>query len=173
MKAKKTPMTILVLLIYLLVLTWLIVFKLATAPYELSPLRSINLIPFAENQDWDGSFHFKEVLANGLVFIPLGVLLKRLSPKRNLLQVALYGLSLSFVFEASQYLLAIGASDVTDLLANTVGAIVGSLLFSGFSKLFKKSLGVVLDWLIVLGSVLLVLLVLWLKSRGIWIWHFV
>ncbi|MGT2785841.1 hypothetical protein [Streptococcus merionis] len=48
MKTKKS-VTVLALLIYLLVLTWLIVFKLATAPYELSPLRSINLIPFAEN----------------------------------------------------------------------------------------------------------------------------
>ncbi|MGT2785842.1 VanZ family protein [Streptococcus merionis] len=93
--------------------------------------------------------------------------------KRNLRQVALYVLGLSFVFEASQYPLAMGASDVTDLLANTVRAIVGSLLSLGFSKLFKKSLDVVLDWLILLGSVLLVLLVLWLKSRGIWIWHFV
>ncbi|MEY8463456.1 hypothetical protein [Streptococcus merionis] len=40
------------------------------------------------------------------------------------------------MFEANQYLLAIGASDVTDLLANTVGAMSGAdaFFFPNFSK---------------------------------------
>ena len=44
-----------------------------------------------------------------------------------------------------QYVLAVGASDITDLLANTAGGILGILLYNVFSRLFKAKTQTVLN----------------------------
>lgn len=44
---------------------------------------------------------------------------------------------LSLVYESLQYLFAIGATDVTDLLTNSMGSLFGLLLYVGLSKSAK------------------------------------
>ncbi len=58
----------------------------------------------------------------------------------------------------SQYILAVGATDITDLLTNTFGGVVGILLYWGLSRLFDtKKLDKIL---VIVGLTLLVLAVL-------------
>lgn len=75
----------------------------------------------------------REVLFNIIVFVPLGVYVQIF--KEDWKSVAKYTVILltSFLFEAVQYIFAIGASDITDIIGNTSGGIVG-ILFCGMMK---------------------------------------
>ena len=64
-------MSYIVFAVYLILLAWLILFKFATNFSEIPSMRSINLIPFHYMQET--SMHWKEVLYNIIVFVPLGV----------------------------------------------------------------------------------------------------
>lgn len=121
--SKKTNI---LLFLYIFTLTFLILFKLSLDIPSLVTTRSINLIPFY--YDKETTFHLKEIIENILIFIPLGLLLKMkdLSPKK----IFLLGFLLSFTYEFLQYIFSIGAADITDIIANTIGAILGSLVYS-------------------------------------------
>lgn len=61
---------------------------------------------------------------------------------------------LSLVFEVTQYIFAIGASDITDVIDNTLGAVIGILLYLGMKKIWKEKTGKVIA---ILGAVMEVL----------------
>lgn len=121
--SKKTNI---LLFLYIFTLTFLILFKLSLDIPSLVTTRSINLIPFY--YDKETTFHLKEIIENILIFIPLGLLLKMkdLSPQK----IFLLGFLLSFTYEFLQYIFSIGVSDITDIITNTIGAILGSLVYS-------------------------------------------
>ena len=83
------------------------------------------------------------VVGNIVVFMPLGAFLPKLFIRcRKLLTVALLSLELSFVIEVTQLVTRVGSFDVDDLLLNTIGGILGYLiykLFAGVTHLFKRS----------------------------------
>ena len=59
--------------VYLLLLTWLVLFKFAFAIEEIPHLRQLNLIPFHYETSVKPIMHIKEVVYNILVFVPAGV----------------------------------------------------------------------------------------------------
>ena len=61
---------------------------------------------------------------------------------------------LSLLFEVTQYIFAIGASDITDAIDNTLGAVIGILLYLGMKKIWKEKTGKIIT---ILGAVLEVL----------------
>ena len=67
---------------------------------------------------------------NGVIFIPFGIYLSALFPKCSFLPKILSFAAISFVYEACQYAFSIGASDITDLIANTLGGCVGVLIYA-------------------------------------------
>jgi glycopeptide antibiotics resistance protein len=74
------------------------------------------------------------MLDNFIVFIPLGLLLGA-----NLRQLSFgWKLMLIFGFSASvemlQYVFAIGRTDITDVIMNTIGGLLGLALYSLFGK---------------------------------------
>lgn len=119
-------LTKIVFSVYLVLLTWLILFKFATSISEIPSIRNINLIPFYYDQET--SVHFKEVLYNVFVFIPFGVYIQILKGTWKSGTKFLAVLGTSLLFEVIQFIFAIGSSDVTDLIGNTLGGIVGILL---------------------------------------------
>ncbi len=42
------------------------------------------------------------------------------------------------MFEASQYIFGIGASDITDIITNTIGGIIGICIYMVIKKAFKE-----------------------------------
>ena len=93
--------------------------------------RSVEFVPFAQFRDaqtWFGPLF--DALGNLAFFVPLGVLLYILleGRARAVLVVVIVGAAISAVIETLQYVLALGHSDVTDLLFNTTGALVGALI---------------------------------------------
>ena len=49
----------------------------------------------------------------------------------------LFGFAVSLLLEVSQYVLSVGASDITDVITNTLGALIGVLFYNISIKLFK------------------------------------
>lgn len=122
-------------IIYVLILTWIIVFKMGfNFPY----IRNINLIPFKESVIINGKVDFDEIINNCIVFIPLGIYMGMQDRKNNFLikLFPIFGLSLGF--EIIQFIFHIGASDITDVIMNTLGGAIGIGIINAIYKLFKN-----------------------------------
>lgn len=135
MKEKKTAgsknVTLGLLTVYLIVLTWIILFKMELNLELLRHmnLRGINLIPFGGSAVVNGKADVSEILLNVAVFIPFGIYLSMLCREIGFLMKVLPIFAVSLMYEVLQYCFAIGASDITDLLGNTFGGIIGIGLF--------------------------------------------
>lgn len=153
---KEQRLTGILLGIYLILLTWLILFKLQLPLGGWVPYRSLNLIPFGASLIVNGAVDVQEILYNGLVFLPFGLYLGMLQPCRSWWKNLLVMAGVSLAYETLQYLLAIGASDITDLLMNTAGGAVGLLVFSAlFHAAGEKGIPV-LNRTALVGTVLVV-----------------
>ena len=121
------------LALYILLITWLIVFKFRIDITSLKYIRSINLIPFKTNGAING---MKETLVNLILFIPFGMYLEYLLKikKLNIIIIILT----SFCYEIMQYIFHIGVSDITDIIMNTLGGIIGILLIYMYFYLINK-----------------------------------
>ncbi|QWQ38818.1 VanZ family protein [Gemella sp. zg-570] len=135
MPSKKTHLISNILFcLYLVFLTWIIIFKLDLDVFSFiknHSARNINLLPYAY-------MNKLEVFLNILVFIPFGIYGKIISDNSSGLSVISYAFSLSFFYEAAQYIFGVGYSDITDLIDNTLGAIIGVLLFKILNLTFKE-----------------------------------
>lgn len=62
-------------IIYIVLLVWIILFKLQFSISGIDKIRSINLIPFHYENEIGMNFHLNEILENAAIFIPLGIYL--------------------------------------------------------------------------------------------------
>jgi glycopeptide antibiotics resistance protein len=137
MKSRK--LTIILLIFYLLVLSWIILLKTRTSFALLDARRSINLIPFGGMAIRNGLPNYNEIIYNILVFVPFGVLICLLRKKKPFVNLIVPVMLLSLFFEVIQYIFAIGSSDITDILANTFGGVIGIGIFFIFYKICKEN----------------------------------
>ncbi|WP_300530476.1 VanZ family protein [Peptacetobacter sp.] len=129
--------TSILFIVYFLLLTWIIVFKMELSMSNLVAERSINFIPFKESAIVNGRISFSEIINNAIVFIPVGVFTAMLADNLKFIKMAAVPFGISLFYEITQYIFAVGACDITDLINNTLGGIVGILIF----KLRRKVLG--------------------------------
>lgn len=123
------------LCVYLLLLAGVILFKLPFYSAAGDTTRVINVIPLSGSFDGQGDLIWGEIAYNTLLFVPFGIylgMLTRWTFGRRVLVIA--GLSLGF--ELAQYVFALGVTDVTDLIDNTLGGIVGIGIATALTKLF-------------------------------------
>lgn len=150
---KEQKITAVLFGIYMVILTWIILFKMAASMSELPQLRNINLIPYSESVIVNGKLDFDELIQNAIAFVPVGIYLSMLKPKWSFIKKILPIAGISLLYEILQYILAIGATDITDLLNNTIGGIVG-IGFYFFAKMLLKDKTVkVMNILAVIGTV--------------------
>ncbi|RKD35054.1 VanZ family protein [Lacrimispora algidixylanolytica] len=123
--------------IYLVLLVWIILFKLEFSLINLDYRRSINLIPFHYSTAVGEQFHIGEVRDNVLIFIPFGIFLSMLAFKMKLRSKILILLGTSLALETMQYVLIIGGTDITDLITNVSGGIIGIILYALLLKMVK------------------------------------
>lgn len=69
------------------------------------------------------------LLGNVAVFVPFGFFMPMASKYRSFLVTAFYGFGISFCVEVFQLITRVGSFDVDDLLLNTIGGILGYILF--------------------------------------------
>lgn len=115
--------------LYIVLLVWLIIFKLEARFWTLPQTgRSLNLIPFGASMMQNGGISLSEIVFNALFFVPLGMYLSFLNVAKKPWQGILVGFAVSIAFEAVQFAFKIGASDITDVIMNTLGTAIGVLI---------------------------------------------
>ena len=142
--------------VYLLILVWILLFKLIFSLDELYKIRSINLIPFMGSVVVNGRIYINEIIDNILVFIPIGIYICMLKEDWSILRKISVGFFISLGIEVLQFILAIGATDITDLIGNTFGGILGIGVFYLFSKVFKNKTNNIINILALIATILLV-----------------
>lgn len=89
---------------------------------------SMNLFPFSDLIHGYGDY-WRQILLNVLMFVPFGFLLPLKHPKLGFCGVFVLGLLVSLSIELLQPILnPVRSSDITDVITNTLGAVIGYLL---------------------------------------------
>ena len=158
-------LTIVLFIIYLIALIWILLFKLGVR-FSYMANRSVNLIPFSR-----GNNDVSEIVLNVMIFVPLGIyagiLFKRWIFGNNLFFFFL----ISLIVEGLQFILRVGAFDITDIITNTVGGLIGLLIFKAIEKVFKNSVKAqkFINIIAAIGTALMILFLLLLKTNNLWI----
>lgn len=76
-----------------------------------------------------GWISFANLFGNVLIFIPFGFFMPMASRYRSFFLTILYSFGLSFLVEAFQLVTKVGSFDVDDLLLNTIGGVIGYIVF--------------------------------------------
>ncbi|AET69338.1 glycopeptide antibiotics resistance protein [Desulfosporosinus orientis DSM 765] len=145
------------LALYLVILIWLVLFKLQYNIFSVFNYhhRSLNLNPFAP-LNVNGRINFGEMIDNVMIFIPFGLLLNVNFKKVGFIPKFALILVFSLTCELIQFIFAIGATDITDVITNTVGGFLGLELYSLSNRYINNK---ILDRVIIfVGTLLLVLL---------------
>ena len=134
----RTRLVALLFVIYLALLTWIVLWKLALPWIGEAALlpHPLKLIPFLPDAN-DGPSAPIEVIGNLLLFVPFGIYLGLLAPSWQWWKAAGVFLGASLIFEIVEPLLSIGSFDTTDLIVNTAGGLAGL----GLMALARRMLG--------------------------------
>jgi len=124
--SRRRRLLIALFVVYLVLLVWIILWKLEL-PYigaAASLPRPIKLVPYLPSGDFDASDPL-EVLVNILLFVPFGIYVRMLAPRLHVWAVAGILIVSSLALETTQHLLSVGSFDVTDVIDNALGWLIG------------------------------------------------
>jgi glycopeptide antibiotics resistance protein len=164
MDKKTNTLTATLLIVYLIVLCWILILKLGVEFSYMSE-RRFNILPFKEfftpslAVDWGGT------IANVLIFIPLGVYVGVLFRLWSFAGKIIFCFMTSLIIEAIQFALAVGAFDITDIITNTFGGVVGLMLFNAVAHISGSDTSAqrLINVIATIGTVLMVALLIMLK----------
>ena len=145
----------------------LLLYELLTRA-ELNTVRGYNLVPFSEMFRYEiGSTSFYlNVVGNIVIFIPFGYLISTYIKPKRILSILIVSVISSATVEFVQ--LCIGRSfDVDDIILNSLGAIIGFLIYIGLGAIKKHLPGIFKKDIIynILCFIILIIMVLYLLSR--------
>lgn len=155
-----------VMFLYALILFFLLFKKKSVGSFQ-----TINLIPFRTIIDYlfnedviVRSFAFSNIMGNIAIFIPLGIYIPLLINKKSIFTNSAIVALISLCVEIVQYILAIGTADVDDIILNTIGGLLGILIFKLVYLIFKDKSKVVITFLTPIGGVIAVILLFLLNN---------
>ena len=128
----------LVIIFYLVILFLMLFFKRPPGS-----LRSVNIIPFQVIRDLSSSnivtrvFAPSNLLGNIVLFIPFGVYLTLFNRDKRVLTNLKWISLFSLLAEIIQYIFAIGVSDIDDIILNSIGGLIGIIVYKILLVLFK------------------------------------
>lgn len=131
------------LIIYLLYLSYLTFFSSFFG--RTNPHRSISLIPFKTIIHYitiqiSTRIVLVNIAGNIVSFMPMGFILPLAFDKlKRFPRVLVTVMASSAVIEIMQYVAGVGVSDIDDLILNTIGGILGYLIYKVFTGLFWDS----------------------------------
>jgi len=155
--------TVTLLIVYLIALYWILILKLGVR-FSYMEKRSVNLVPFTDPLFANGKIDISEIILNVVIFVPLGIYAGVLFKRWNFAKKLFIFFLVSLIVEALQFILAVGAFDITDIITNTSGGIIGLLIFKAIEKVFdsivkaQKFINIIAATATVLIIVLLLLL---------------
>lgn len=159
MKSRKHNITKGLFIVYIIILTWIILFKLQfdISSLETMNLRSINLVPFTGSLIINDRVDISEIILNVAIFVPFGIYVCMLKEEWSFIKKVIPIFITSLAFETLQYIFALGASDITDLIGNTLGGIIGIAVFMLLSKIFKNNTIKIINVLALIVTIIVVL----------------
>lgn len=91
--------------------------------------RECHFSPFWSYAKW-GIFEIRhEIIQNIIMFIPLGTFLRGASDKLSPLLIIVICIVFSVSIEATQYIFSLGVCEIDDVINNTMGGIIGVVLY--------------------------------------------
>lgn len=166
---KRNTLTLVLFVVYLLALTWLILLKLQFSITVMKEGRVINLIPLMGSFSDNGVIRFAEIRINILAFIPLGIYICMMKAKWPFIKKVLAIAVLALAFELTQFIFAIGRADITDVLSNTLGGIIGIGIYALLFKVLKSRTNKVINIVAAVFTILALLLVALLLVSHRWV----
>jgi glycopeptide antibiotics resistance protein len=134
--ARATAVLVALLGVYLVLLAWVVLWKLEVPWVGSGADRHLKLLPFVAAEG-AGASNPVEVALNVVLFVPVGLYLGLLAPSWRWWRATGVVAAASLVLEVTQYVLAVGRADVSDVIANTTGGLVGV----GLVALARRSRG--------------------------------
>ena len=159
---RNDTLTLILFIIYVLVLIWIILFKLHFSFAEMDRVRDINLIPFQDSAVFGANEFY-----NILFFIPFGIYICMLKNKWFFTTKVIIIVCFSLSFEILQLIFAIGRTDVTDLLCNTLGGITGVGVYELLFKILKNRTNKVMNIVFLVLTVCILLFFVLLLTHSI------
>jgi glycopeptide antibiotics resistance protein len=158
---RSNRLTTLLFIIYLIALYWILLLKLGVR-FSYMEERRTNLVPFSE-----GVILTSENILNLVIFIPLGIYTGILFRKWIFGKKLLFVLLFSLLVEGLQYILRIGAFDITDIITNTLGGITGLIILKGLEKAFNNNFKAqkFINIIALIGTALIIVLLVLLKMN--------
>ncbi|MDO9374706.1 MAG: VanZ family protein [Ferruginibacter sp.] len=150
--------------VYLVVLVWILVFKLGVR-FSYMENRSVNLIPFSAPARIHGQVEFSEMILNAIIFLPVGIYAASLFQRWSFLAKLFSCFCISFLCEAIQFIFRIGAFDVTDIIMNSFGGTIGVLTFMILKAILRDHLTAqkLVNMIALAGTILMIVLLVALK----------
>ncbi|HBG5345866.1 TPA: VanZ family protein [Clostridioides difficile] len=108
--------------------------------------RYVNLIPFYTIYQFitDSNIDFMRATVNIIenigIFIPMGFFSPIVFKNSNKRTIIIAIILVSLVFESIQYILALGSSDIDDIILNLLGGIIGIAIYINMNKLFPNNI---------------------------------
>jgi glycopeptide antibiotics resistance protein len=133
----RSILTIVLFAIYALVVIGVILFKFPFSYQEDGSGRVLNLIPLAGSYRKDGVLRVDELIENVLIFVPLGLYLSMVKRAWSFWRRSSVIVGVTVAFEIIQYIFAIGRADITDVLTNAIGGMLGIGLYALLSRALK------------------------------------
>jgi glycopeptide antibiotics resistance protein len=147
------PFLWILLFLYLSLVTKLILFKNYVGTIQYSNyhgvltfrqnLQRANFVPFKTLGVMVGqvdTFVIQNILGNVFLFIPLGILLPILIPSvASFSRISIAGIALSAMYEVIQLIKVYGIFDVDDIILNSIGAVIGFIIYKQFSH-YRKAI---------------------------------
>ena len=151
-------------IVYLLALFWILLLKLG-ARFSYMGNRSVNLVPFGEPLIANGKTDIREIILNVMIFVPVGIYVGILFKRWTLGGRIFFCFLLSSMFEGLQFILKVGAFDITDIITNMSGGIIGLMILGALERVFNNSIKTqkVVNITAAIGTVLMVALLVLLK----------
>jgi glycopeptide antibiotics resistance protein len=159
-------LTTVLFIIYLIALSWILLFKLGVQ-FSYMGNRRINLIPFSEPLILNGKIDVGEIILNAVIFVPLGIYAGILFERWIFGKKLFFFFLISLIVEGLQFILAVGAFDITDIITNTLGGIIGLMIFEAIEKAFNNSVKAqkLINIIAAIGTVLIILFLVLLKMN--------
>ena len=154
-------LTTVLFMIYLIAIGWILLLKLGVR-FSYMGKRSVNLVPFSEP-----SILTSENILNVVIFVPLGIYAGTLFERWIFSKKLLFFFLLSLSVEALQYILRVGAFDVTDIINNTLGGLIGLMIFETIKKTVNSSVKArkIINIIAATGTAFVILLLVLLKMN--------
>jgi len=164
---KTNKLTNVLFIIYLIALFWILLFKLGVHFSYMGISRSVNLIPFSEPLILNGKIDFGEMIMNVIIFIPLGIYAGILFKKWIIGKKLFLFFLISLIIEVFQFILAVGVFDITDIINNTLGGIIGLMTYFGIEKAFNNSVKAqkFINLIATIGTISMILFLFLLKTN--------